>query len=281
MWAVVRLAGWTGRWVMIVMASWAGRSLGHDRQLVHEVVFAGLIRRSLLSRLPMAFSDHLLDIGTTSSSNRTSASSANWPTGVTRWSAARSRHWVKRLPRPQDYARKFALAGATAGDESTMTHLLGVAHQVLDTEMDLHREFASDYGISERELESTEKAPTCLAYTNFLVGRPTRDMRPRLPRRCTPVCRATSTWPNTWPTWPTANTGTRPYRDVHQRRLPRGDGLVSSVRRPLWRALFRPARRQGRRVPIRAAKTVPLPVLTRGTQEGCRRPRRLRAPKSQ
>ena len=79
-------------------------------------------------------------------------------------------HWVKQDYRYLlDYARLFALAGTKARDEETMTHLLGVAHTVLDHEMDLHREFAADYGISQEELESTEKAPTCVAYTNFLV----------------------------------------------------------------------------------------------------------------
>jgi thiaminase/transcriptional activator TenA len=68
-----------------------------------------------------------------------------------------------------DYARLFAIAGTKARDEETMTHLLGIGHQVLDEEMDLHRSFAADYGISEAELETTEKAPTCVAYTNFLV----------------------------------------------------------------------------------------------------------------
>jgi len=79
-------------------------------------------------------------------------------------------HWVKQDYRYLlDYARLFALAGTRARDEATMTHLLGVAHQVLDHEMDLHREFAADYGIPEAELERVEKAPTCVAYTNFLV----------------------------------------------------------------------------------------------------------------
>ncbi|PSP77342.1 thiaminase II [Halobacteriales archaeon QS_1_68_20] len=68
-----------------------------------------------------------------------------------------------------DYARVFAVAGAKARDEETMTHLLGVAHEILDDEMDLHREFAADYGISREELESVEKAPTCVAYTNDLL----------------------------------------------------------------------------------------------------------------
>jgi len=35
--------------------------------------------------------------------------------------------------------------------------------------MDLHRSFAADYGISRVDLEATEKAPTCVAYTNFLL----------------------------------------------------------------------------------------------------------------
>jgi len=79
-------------------------------------------------------------------------------------------HWVKQDYRYLlDYARLFAIAGANARKEETMAHLLGVAHQVLDHEMELHREFAADYGISRSELETVEKAPTCVAYTNFLV----------------------------------------------------------------------------------------------------------------
>lgn len=79
-------------------------------------------------------------------------------------------HWVKQDYRYLlDYARLFSLAGSKASDEATMTHLLGVAHEVLDHEMELHREFAADYGISQEELERVEKAPTCVAYTNFLV----------------------------------------------------------------------------------------------------------------
>ncbi|ELY40335.1 thiaminase II [Natronorubrum tibetense] len=80
------------------------------------------------------------------------------------------RHWVKQDYRYLlDYARLFSIAGSKARDEETMTHLLGVAHEVLDHEMDLHREFARDFGICREELESVEKAPTCVAYTNFLV----------------------------------------------------------------------------------------------------------------
>lgn len=80
------------------------------------------------------------------------------------------RHWVEQDYRYLlDYARTFALAATTAREEATMTRLMGVAHQTLDVEMDLHREFAADYGLSPGDLEQVEKAPTCVAYTNFLV----------------------------------------------------------------------------------------------------------------
>jgi thiaminase/transcriptional activator TenA len=68
-----------------------------------------------------------------------------------------------------DYARTFSIAGTKVRDEETMAHLLGVAHRILDEEMDLHREFAAEYGLTPEGLEATTKAPTCVAYTNFLV----------------------------------------------------------------------------------------------------------------
>jgi len=80
------------------------------------------------------------------------------------------RHWVEQDYRYLlDYARVFAIAGTKARDEATMTRLTSVAHRTLDVEMDLHREFAADYGLSPADLEAVEKAPTCVAYTNFLV----------------------------------------------------------------------------------------------------------------
>jgi thiaminase/transcriptional activator TenA len=68
-----------------------------------------------------------------------------------------------------DYARVFAIASTKADTEADMAHLMGVAHTILDYEMDLHREFAAQYDISQEELETTQKAPTCVAYTNFLL----------------------------------------------------------------------------------------------------------------
>lgn len=117
----------------------------------------------------MAFSDDLLDLG-----EPIWAAQMDHPfvTELAAGTLAEEAflHWVKQDYRYLlDYARTFAIAGARARDEATMTHLLGVAHTVLDYEMDLHREFAADYGIDSGELATVEKAPTCVAYTNFLV----------------------------------------------------------------------------------------------------------------
>jgi len=80
------------------------------------------------------------------------------------------RHWVEQDYRYLlDYARVFAIAGTKATEEETMTHLLGVAHEILDFEMALHREFAAGYDLTPGDLEAVEKVPTCVAYTNFLV----------------------------------------------------------------------------------------------------------------
>jgi thiaminase/transcriptional activator TenA len=80
------------------------------------------------------------------------------------------RHWVEQDYRYLlDYARVFALAGAKADDEETARRLTATAHATLDDEMDLHRSFAADYGLSAEDLEAVEKAPTCAAYTDFLV----------------------------------------------------------------------------------------------------------------
>lgn len=80
------------------------------------------------------------------------------------------RFWVEQDYRYLlDYARTFAIAGAKARQEPRMQGLFEVAHTILDFEMDLHRSFASEYGLTPADLESVTKAPTCVAYTNFLV----------------------------------------------------------------------------------------------------------------
>ena len=44
-----------------------------------------------------------------------------------------------------------------------------LAQATLHTEMDLHRSYAAEFGITPEELEREVKAPTCQAYTDFLI----------------------------------------------------------------------------------------------------------------
>lgn len=80
------------------------------------------------------------------------------------------KYWIKQdYLYLLDYARLFAIAGAKARDKEAMTDLLQIAHSTLSHELDLHREFAREYGISQEELETVRKSPTCEAYTSFLI----------------------------------------------------------------------------------------------------------------
>lgn len=116
----------------------------------------------------MGFSDHLLDVG------------------AAHWDAQKAHpfvveladgtldedaflHWLRQdYHYLLDYARTFAALGSKADDVETMEQLYGVAHRVVADELDLHREFAASYGLSSEDLAATEKAPTCVAYTNYL-----------------------------------------------------------------------------------------------------------------
>jgi len=80
------------------------------------------------------------------------------------------KHWVKQdYLYLIDYARLFAMAVAKAPDLETMMKFAELVHAVLNIEMDLHRSYAREWGISAEELEKTRKAPTCQAYTDFLL----------------------------------------------------------------------------------------------------------------
>ena len=68
-----------------------------------------------------------------------------------------------------DYSRVLALAVARADDLETMGRFAGLLHETLNTEMDLHRGFAAKFGISSKELEDTQAAPSTRAYTQHLL----------------------------------------------------------------------------------------------------------------
>jgi thiaminase (transcriptional activator TenA) len=68
-----------------------------------------------------------------------------------------------------EYARMLALGAARATDVETMRRFAELAQAILGEEMELHRVFARDFGISEAQLEAEQPAPTTQAYTDFLV----------------------------------------------------------------------------------------------------------------
>ena len=68
-----------------------------------------------------------------------------------------------------DYARVLALASARAPDLETMGWFAGLLDETLNSEMDLHRRYCAEFGVTRQELESTEAAPTTVAYTSYLL----------------------------------------------------------------------------------------------------------------
>jgi len=68
-----------------------------------------------------------------------------------------------------EYSRVFAHGAASAPDLERMGTFAALLDSTLNTEMDLHRAYAADFGISEADLEATDPSPTTRAYTDFLV----------------------------------------------------------------------------------------------------------------
>lgn len=68
-----------------------------------------------------------------------------------------------------DYARLLALACARAPGLELMERFADLAQATLRTEMELHRAYAAEWGISRAELEAERPAPTTRAYTDFLL----------------------------------------------------------------------------------------------------------------
>lgn len=69
----------------------------------------------------------------------------------------------------KEFARVFAWAAAKADRLASMSWYAGVLDLTLNTEMSLHRTYASRFGVSETELEAEPMWPTTRAYTDFLV----------------------------------------------------------------------------------------------------------------
>ena len=68
-----------------------------------------------------------------------------------------------------DYGRLLALGAARAPRLEVMRRFAALAQAILETEMDLHREFAAAWGIATRELEAEQPAPATAGYVDFLL----------------------------------------------------------------------------------------------------------------
>ena len=68
-----------------------------------------------------------------------------------------------------EYCRLFALAAARAPDLELITRFADLLHATAHTEMELHRSYARELGITRERLESEPMAPTTRAYTDFLL----------------------------------------------------------------------------------------------------------------
>jgi thiaminase/transcriptional activator TenA len=69
----------------------------------------------------------------------------------------------------KDFCRFLAIAAAKSHDLDAMGRFSGLLELTLKVEMDLHRSICRDFGISSGELERTEPAPYCLAYSSYLL----------------------------------------------------------------------------------------------------------------
>lgn len=68
-----------------------------------------------------------------------------------------------------DYGRLLALGAARAPRLEWMRRFAALAQSVLETEMDLHRQLASRWGMSGAALEAERPAPATRAYCDYLL----------------------------------------------------------------------------------------------------------------
>src|SRR5699024_7418194 len=69
-----------------------------------------------------------------------------------------------------EYSRVFALGAAKANDLKTMTIFADLLHGTMNFEMDLHREYARRFGISNEELETTAPSAAVTGYTSYMIS---------------------------------------------------------------------------------------------------------------
>jgi thiaminase/transcriptional activator TenA len=69
-----------------------------------------------------------------------------------------------------DYSKLFALGAVKSRDIETMAAFAKLLHETLHGEMDLHRQYASRFGITNEQLEETMPTPMNLAYTRYMLN---------------------------------------------------------------------------------------------------------------
>lgn len=69
----------------------------------------------------------------------------------------------------KEFARVFAWAAARAEGLESMSWYAAVLDLTLNTEMELHRQYAARFGLTPADLEAAPMWPTTRAYTDFLV----------------------------------------------------------------------------------------------------------------
>lgn len=69
-----------------------------------------------------------------------------------------------------DYSKLFALGAVKARNIETMAAFAKLLHETLNGEMDLHRQYASRFGITKQQLEETKPTPINLAYTRYMLN---------------------------------------------------------------------------------------------------------------
>lgn len=69
-----------------------------------------------------------------------------------------------------EYSCVFAIGSAKANNLETMTIFANLLHGTMNFEMDLHREYAKKFGITNEELEATETSAMMTAYTSYMIS---------------------------------------------------------------------------------------------------------------
>ncbi|MBP0727211.1 thiaminase II [Bacillus sp. RG28] len=69
-----------------------------------------------------------------------------------------------------DYSKLFALGTIKARDLETMAAFAKLLHETLHGEMELHRQYAARFGITNQQLEDTRPTPMNLAYTRYMLN---------------------------------------------------------------------------------------------------------------